>query len=69
MTKISTNLIYRYANRSARLISGYDLGLSGAEAAWLRGSIKDTSYHGHHTLPPIMLAKVWQAQINMSAPL
>jgi hypothetical protein len=26
-------------------------------------------YHGYPTLPPIMLAKVWQAQINMSAPL
>ena len=52
----------RYANRSARFISGYDLGLSGAEAAWV-----NKRYHGHRTLPPIMLAKVQQAQINMPA--
>jgi hypothetical protein len=54
----------RYANRSARFISGYDQGLSGAEMAWV-----NKRYHGHRTLPPIMLAHVRQAQINMPAPL
>ncbi|KAF9556050.1 hypothetical protein CPC08DRAFT_642052 [Agrocybe pediades] len=56
--------IRRYANRSARFISAYDLGLSGAEAAWT-----NKRYHGHRTLPPIMLAKVRQEQINMSGPM
>ena len=46
------------------LAPGYDLGLSGAEAACV-----NKKYHGHCTLPPIMLAKVQQAQINMFAPL
>ena len=58
------NFNSRYANRSARFISGYDQGLSGAEMAWV-----NKRYHGHRTLPPIMLAQVQQAQINMAAPL
>ena len=33
---------------------------SGAEVAWA-----NKRYHGHHTLPPIMLAEVWWAQIDM----
>ena len=56
--------ILRYANRSARFISAYDLGLSGAEAAWV-----NKRYHGHRTLPPIMLTKVQNAQVNMPTPL
>ncbi|KAF5310155.1 hypothetical protein D9619_010553 [Psilocybe cf. subviscida] len=40
-----------YANRSARFIAAYDLGLSGAEAAWV-----NKKYHGHRTLPPIWIA-------------
>ena len=47
------NFNSRYANRSAWFISGYDQGLSGAETAWV-----NKIYHGHHTLPPIMLAQV-----------
>ena len=39
----------RYANRSARFISAYTQGLSGADAAWA-----NKKYHGHHTLPPDM---------------
>ena len=54
----------RYANWSARFISAYDIGLSGAEAAWA-----NKKYHGHCTLPPIILMEMRQAQINMPAPL
>ena len=58
------NFNSRYANQSAQFISGYDQGLSGVEMVWV-----NKRYHGHHTLPPIMLAQVCQAQINMPAPL
>ena len=44
--------------------SASDIGLPGAEAAWA-----NKRYHGHHTLPPIMLAEVRRAQIDMPAPL
>ncbi|KAF8059297.1 hypothetical protein FPV67DRAFT_1426695, partial [Lyophyllum atratum] len=54
----------RYANRSAQFISAYDLGLSGAEAAWA-----NRRYHGHRTLPPLMVAEVRKAQTDMPAPL
>ena len=54
----------RYANRSARFISAYDIGLSGAEAAWA-----NKKYHGHRTLPPIILVEVRRAQIDMPVPL
>jgi hypothetical protein len=43
----------RYANRSARFISAYGIGLSGAEAAWA-----NKKYYRHCTLPPIMLTEV-----------
>jgi len=39
----------RYANCSARFISAYMQGLSGADAAWA-----NKQYHGHRTLPPDM---------------
>jgi hypothetical protein len=54
----SRNFTLRYANRSARFISAYDIG------PWA-----NKKYHGHRTLPPIMLAEVQQAQIDMPAPL
>ena len=41
----------RFANRSARFISAYREGLSGAQAAWA-----NKRYHGHRTLPPEMIA-------------
>ncbi|KAG1781310.1 hypothetical protein EV702DRAFT_952436, partial [Suillus placidus] len=34
--------IKRYANRSARFISAYSQGLTGAQAAWA-----NRKYHGH----------------------
>ena len=40
----------RYANRSARFISAYIQGLSGADAAWA-----NKKYHRHRTLPPEMV--------------
>jgi hypothetical protein len=49
------NLRYRFANRSARFISAYRQGLSGAQAAWA-----NKKYHGHRTLPPDMVALVKQ---------
>ena len=41
----------RFANRSAHFISAYCQGLSGAQAAWA-----NKKYHGHHILPPEMIA-------------
>ncbi|KAJ7588415.1 hypothetical protein C8J56DRAFT_785972, partial [Mycena floridula] len=46
-------LLFSYANRSARFISGYHGGLSGAQAAWAA-----RKYRGHRCLPPDILAKV-----------
>ena len=43
----------RFANRSARFISAYRQGLSGAQAAWA-----NKKYHGHRILPPDMVALV-----------
>ena len=40
-------------NRSARFISAYAQGLSGAQAVWA-----NKKYHGHHTLPPDFVAAV-----------
>ncbi|TFK26114.1 hypothetical protein FA15DRAFT_679808 [Coprinopsis marcescibilis] len=51
-------------NRGARFISAYDLGLSGAEAAWA-----NKRYHRHRTLPPIMLAEVRRQMAESIAPL
>ncbi|KIJ28737.1 hypothetical protein M422DRAFT_189388 [Sphaerobolus stellatus SS14] len=42
--------ILRYANRSARFISAYSQGLTGAQAVWA-----NKKYHGHRTLPPEMV--------------
>jgi len=47
------DILSRYANRSARFISAYGEGLSGAEAAWA-----NKKYHGHRTLPPDMVAEI-----------
>ena len=47
---------------STWFISAYDIGLSGAEATWANKRYR------HRTLPPIMLAEVRQAQIDMPAP-
>jgi hypothetical protein len=44
---LGLNILSRFANQSARFISAYDKGLSGAQAAWA-----NKKYHGHHTLPP-----------------
>ena len=46
-------LLYRFANRSARFISAYHQGLSGAQAAWA-----NKKYRGHRILPPDMVALV-----------
>jgi hypothetical protein len=43
----------RFADRSARFISAYRQGLSGAQAAWA-----NKKYHGHRILPPDMVALV-----------
>jgi hypothetical protein len=43
----------RYANRSARFISAYGEGLSGAQAGWA-----NRKYHSHRTLPPEMVADI-----------
>ncbi|KAI9431753.1 hypothetical protein BJY52DRAFT_1341283 [Lactarius psammicola] len=45
--------IRRFANRSARFVSAYAEGLTGAQAVWA-----NKRYHGHHTLPPEMVAEV-----------
>lgn len=42
------SVLIRYANRSARFISAYSQGLSGAWA--------NRKYHGHRSLPPDILA-------------
>jgi hypothetical protein len=52
--------MFRYANRSARFISAYDQGLSGAEAVWA-----GKKYHGHRTLPPTMVAEVKRACVDL----
>jgi hypothetical protein len=48
--------VCRFANRSARFISAYRQGLSGAQAAWA-----NKRYHGHRVLPPDMVALVKEA--------
>ncbi|PCH39108.1 hypothetical protein WOLCODRAFT_84904, partial [Wolfiporia cocos MD-104 SS10] len=47
------NVSLLYANRSARFISAYAQGLSGAEAVWA-----NRKYHGHRTLPPALAAEL-----------
>ena len=47
------NLLLRWANRAARYISCYALGLDGAEAAHA-----NHVFHGHRMLPPVLLAAV-----------
>jgi hypothetical protein len=44
----------RYADCAACFIDAYYQGLSGSEAAGA-----NQRYHGHQTLPPEMLAKVY----------
>jgi hypothetical protein len=46
----------RYANRSARFISAYSQGLSGAQAVWA-----NRKYHGHRALPPDLAAEARQS--------
>jgi len=48
-----TKTVCRFADRSARFISAYRQGLSGAQAAWA-----NKKYHGHRILPPDMVALV-----------
>jgi hypothetical protein len=48
-------MLSRYANRSARFISAYSEGLSGAQAIWA-----NRKYHGHRTLPPDMVLEIKQ---------
>ncbi|TFK39103.1 hypothetical protein BDQ12DRAFT_604225, partial [Crucibulum laeve] len=55
---------HRYANRSARFISAYDIRLSGAEAAWA-----NKRYHGHRTIPPPMLVHVQREIATSGIPL
>ncbi|KZP16011.1 hypothetical protein FIBSPDRAFT_749359 [Athelia psychrophila] len=45
--------IHRFANRSARFISGYAQGLTGAEAVWA-----NRKYHGHRTLPADIIREI-----------
>jgi len=52
--------IRRFANRSARFISAYRQGLSGAQAAWA-----NKKYHGHHVLPPDMIKLVKEMVPNL----
>jgi hypothetical protein len=44
------------ANWLVCFISVYGQGLSSAQAVWV-----NRKYHGHHTLPPELVAEVWQA--------
>jgi hypothetical protein len=46
-------IVCRFANRSARFISTYRQGLSGAQATWA-----NKKYHSHHVLPPDMVVLV-----------
>ncbi|KAF8585443.1 hypothetical protein K439DRAFT_1343453 [Ramaria rubella] len=46
-------IISRYGNRSARFLSAYSQGLTGAEAAWA-----NRKCHSHRTLPPSMVEEV-----------
>jgi hypothetical protein len=50
---LGLKVFYRFANRSACFISAYHQGLSGTQAAWA-----NKKYHGHHVLPPDMVAQV-----------
>ena len=45
--------LHRFADRSARFISAYHQGLSGAQAIWA-----NQKYHGHRILPPEMVSFV-----------
>jgi hypothetical protein len=45
--------LHRFADRSARFISAYRQGLSGAQAIWA-----NQKYHGHRVLPPDMVSFV-----------
>ena len=45
--------VCRFADRSARFISAYRQGLSGAQAIWA-----NQRYHGHRVLPPDMVSFV-----------
>ena len=46
-------MMFRYANRAAGFISAYAQNLSGPEAVWA-----NRKYHGHHVLPPSILAEL-----------
>jgi len=48
-----SDILHRYANQAARFISAYGEGLSGTQAIWA-----NKRYHGHHTLPPDMIAEI-----------
>ena len=52
-TLFHANFIYihRYANWSAHFIAVYREGLSSTQATWA-----NRKYHGHHILPPEMVA-------------
>jgi hypothetical protein len=51
---------FRYANRSARFMSGYHQGLGGEHAMWA-----NKKYHSHRSLPPEMVALIKQeSQFN-----
>jgi hypothetical protein len=45
--------VISFANRSACFISAYGEGLSSAQASWA-----NRKYHGHHILPPEMVAEI-----------
>ncbi|KAF8576974.1 hypothetical protein K439DRAFT_1649191 [Ramaria rubella] len=53
LDKVSHLQIIRYGNGSARFLSAYSQGLTGAEAAWA-----NRKYHSHRTLPPSMVEEV-----------
>jgi len=52
---LSLIILIRFANRSAWFMSAYSEGLTGAQACWA-----NKKYHGHHTLPPEMVAYIKQ---------
>lgn len=63
-SNISMLMLFRYANWSARFMAAYDLGLLGTKAAWV-----NKKYHNHRTLPPIWLAYIRHAELDMDGPL
>jgi len=51
-----TLILIRFANQSARFISVYGDGLTGAQVSWA-----NRQYHSHHTLPLEMVAQIKQS--------